>query len=122
MHHTAYTFGTLQELLDRYQVLKGRGIKPKVPIQHGVTTSLYYQDPDGNFVELQIDNFATPDEATAYMHGEEYAHNPVGVTFDPDLMIAALKAGEPVASLTTQSWAREVSPDLPDPMAALTGN
>lgn len=56
MHHTAYTFATLDDLLTRYEQLNECGIEPKVPIQHGVTTSLYYQDPDGNFVELQIDN------------------------------------------------------------------
>lgn len=121
MHHTAYTFGSLDDLLGRYRELKDNGIEPKVPIQHGVTTSLYYQDPDGNFVELQIDNFATPDEATDYMHGAEYANNPVGVAFDPELMLEALRAGQPVSALTTQSWALKTSPDLPDPMHALTG-
>jgi len=120
MHHTAYTFATLEDLLARYRVLKGEGIEPKAPIQHGVTTSLYYQDPDGNFVELQIDNFATPDEATRYMHGSEYANNPVGIAFDPEVMLEALRKGERTSTLTTQSWAAEASPDLPDPLATLT--
>ncbi|UGT61841.1 VOC family protein [Nocardia asteroides] len=120
MHHTAYTFDTLGDLLDRYDSLKAKGIEPKVPIQHGVTTSLYYRDPDGNFVELQIDNFATPDDATAYMNGPEYGDNPVGVSFVPELMRAALTEGTPVAELTTHRWALRTSPDLPDPMAALT--
>jgi hypothetical protein len=35
----------------------------------GVTSSLYHRDPDGNFVELQVDNFVTPEEATSYMEG-----------------------------------------------------
>lgn len=122
MHHTAYTFETIDDLLDRYQELKAKGIQPKAPIQHGVTTSLYYQDPDGNFVELQIDNFATPDEATAYMRGDEYNANPVGVAFDPEVMLESLRAGDPVSTVTTQTWAREVCPGLPDPLAALTGN
>ena len=122
MHHTAYTFATIDDLLDRYRDLKANGIEPKVPIQHGVTTSLYYQDPDGNFVELQIDNFATADDATAYMHGPEYNDNPVGVAFDPEVMLEALRAGRPVSTVTTQTWAREACPDLPDPLAALTGN
>ncbi|WP_174187293.1 VOC family protein [Nocardia barduliensis] len=119
MHHTAYTFATLDDLLDRYDALKAKGIEPKVPIQHGVTTSLYYQDPDGNFVELQIDNFATPQEATAYMNGREYADNPVGVSFVPELMRAALAEGTPVSTITTHTWALRTSPDLPDPLAAL---
>ena len=120
MHHTAYTFDTLEDLLDRYDSLKEKGIEPKVPIQHGVTTSLYYQDPDGNFVELQIDNFTTPDEATAYMNGPEYGSNPVGVSFVPELMREALAQGTAVSEITTHSWALQTSPDLPDPMAALT--
>jgi catechol 2,3-dioxygenase-like lactoylglutathione lyase family enzyme len=121
MHHTAYTFDTLDDLLDRYEELEGKGISPKVPIQHGVTTSIYYQDPDGNFVELQIDNFATPDEATDYMRGPEYGGNPVGVGFDPALMRRARQAGTPPAELITRSWAVEASPDLPDPMSVLAG-
>jgi catechol-2,3-dioxygenase len=40
MHHTAYTFPTLGDLLDRHAMLKEQGIEPKIPIQHGVTTSL----------------------------------------------------------------------------------
>ncbi|MDF3313262.1 VOC family protein [Rhodococcus sp. T2V] len=120
MHHTAYTFDTLDDLLNRHDALKEKGIEPKVPIQHGVTTSLYYQDPDGNFVELQIDNFATPEEATAYMNGPEYDGNPIGVAFDPALMRQAILQGTPIEQITTHSWAKETSPDLPDPMVALT--
>jgi catechol-2,3-dioxygenase len=121
MHHSAYTFTSLNDLLGRYTSLQGKGIRPRASIQHGVTTSLYYQDPDGNFVELQIDNFSSPDEATAYMEGPEYDDNPVGVAFDPEIMINALRNGAPVSTLTTQTWAAVANPGLPDPLAALTG-
>ena len=73
MHHSAYTFASLGDLLERHQALAAQGIEPLTPIQHGVTTSLYYRDPDGNMVELQIDNFASADAATAYMLGPEFA-------------------------------------------------
>jgi catechol-2,3-dioxygenase len=121
MHHTAYTFDSLDDLLERHEHLERKGITAKVPIQHGVTTSLYYQDLDGNFVELQIDNFSTPDDATAYMRGPEYSANPVGVRFDPALMRQARRQGTPVAELITRSWALSVSPELPDPMPTLAG-
>lgn len=121
MHHTAYTFATLDDLLDRYAALKEKGIEPRVPIQHGVTTSLYYRDPDGNFVELQIDNFATPDEATAYMKGAEYDADPVGVSFEPELMARAYREGTPRDELITRAWAKKTSPDLPEPLPILTG-
>lgn len=48
MHHTAFTFDALDDLLDRYHELAAAGIEPAVPIQYGVTTSLYYRDPDRN--------------------------------------------------------------------------
>ena len=49
MHHTAYTFGGIDELLERYEKLRNSGIRPAVCIAHGVTSSLYLRDPDGNF-------------------------------------------------------------------------
>jgi catechol-2,3-dioxygenase len=104
-HHVAYTFPTLADLLDRYVELKEKGIEPTLPIQHGVTTSMYYEDPDGNFVELQIDNFASPDEATAYMHGEEYDADPRGPRFSPEAMLAGFRAGVPAAELISRPWA-----------------
>jgi len=91
-----------------------------VPIQHGVTTSLYYRDPDGNFVEMQVDNFATPDESTAYMEGAEYDADPVGVSFSPDLMVEELRNGTPASELLTRKWALATTPDLPNPLEALT--
>ncbi len=105
MAHTAYTFDTLAALMAKYRELKDAGITPRVPVQHGVTTSLYYRDPDGNMVELQIDNFATPEEATSYMDGEEYGSDFIGPSFDPDQMAEALAAGTPSGQLTTRTWA-----------------
>lgn len=105
VHHVAYTFASLADLLDRYVELKRRGVEPAVPVQHGVTTSLYYQDPDGNFVEMQIDNFATPAQATAYMEGPEYDSDPIGPRYSPEGMLADFRAGVPVAQLTTRAWA-----------------
>jgi catechol-2,3-dioxygenase len=106
MAHSAYTFDTLPALLAKYRDLKRVGITPRVPVQHGVTTSLYYRDPDANMVELQIDNFATPAEATDYMKGPEYSNDPIGPSFDPEAMAAALEDGSPVEELITRAWAR----------------
>lgn len=103
--HSAFTFPSLRDLLAKYATLAAQGLLPRVCVQHGVTTSLYYRDPDGNSVELQIDNFSTPEEATAYMHGQEYDQDPVGPSFAPDKLIQALETGAPVATLTTRAWA-----------------
>lgn len=119
MHHSAYTFPTLNDLLDHYTELKSVGIEPLTPIQHGLTTSLYYRDPDGNLVELQIDNFAHAQAATDYMLGAEFAADPVGPAFDPQRMVDALRAGTPVATLLTRAWAQS-GPALPNPMERLS--
>ncbi|OBA83647.1 biphenyl 2,3-dioxygenase [Mycobacterium sp. 1164966.3] len=103
--HSAYTFENLEQLLGKYEDLKEQGIEPHVPVQHGPTTSLYYCDPDGNKVELQIDNFATPDEASEYIGGEQFQTDPIGPTFDPQAMLVALREGTPQAELVTREWA-----------------
>ena len=103
--HTAYTFADLGTLLARFERLKTRGIEPRVPIQHGVTTSLYYRDPDGQYVEMQVDNFAHADAASNYMRGPEFANDPVGPVYDPQRMLDDFKRGVPAAQLQTRSWA-----------------
>jgi hypothetical protein len=107
MMHSAYTFPDLQELLNRYRELRAAEIEPVVPIQHGVTTSLYYRDPDSNLVELQIDNFTSADDATDYMGGAEYSADSAGPTFDPEQMARALESGTPSSELTTRAWAAQ---------------
>ena len=99
LHHTAFTFATLGELLDTYARLKERGIRPFFCVNHGPTTSMYFRDPDGNRVELQIDNFATAEEAVAWMYSPAFDKNPIGVEYDPDQLLARFKAGVPVAEL-----------------------
>ncbi len=113
--HTAFTYPDLGALLAHYTALKARGIEPQVPIQHGVTTSLYYRDPDGQFVELQIDNFASAEDATAYMMGEEFARDPIGPVYDPQRMADAFASGVPAATLTTRAWALD-GPPMPHAM------
>ena len=119
LHHSAYTFETIDDLLDRFSMLRDKGIRPAVCIAHGVTTSMYYQDPDRNFVELQIDRFAEPDDATAYMNGPEYAADSVGPAFDPDELLAARRAGASVEELSDRAWALNF--ELGNPLDVLMG-
>jgi hypothetical protein len=95
--HVAYAYNNLGELLSTYRRLKAVGIVPHWPINHGVTTSMYYRDPDNNRVELQIDNFPTPAELDGYFHSRAFAENPVGVTYDPEELCRRYEAGEAMA-------------------------
>ena len=71
--HVAYTYASLNDLLQNYVQLKAVGIVPYWCIHHGVTVSMYYGDPDGNQMEFQVDSFATNEAANAYMAGPHYS-------------------------------------------------
>ncbi|MGI9646239.1 MAG: VOC family protein [Ilumatobacteraceae bacterium] len=98
MEHVAFTYDHLDDLLATYGRLAAAGIMPIAPINHGMTLSLYYADPDGNQVELQVDTM-TPTDAETFMAGDVFAANPIGVKFDPDDLVARRANGESVESL-----------------------
>ena len=105
LDHVAYCFPNLGELLSTYKRLKTLDILPYMPINHGPTTSLYYHDPDGNGVELQIDNFATPAELKGWMESGAFEANPIGVGFNPDKLAERYEAGDPIEELILQGSA-----------------
>jgi catechol-2,3-dioxygenase len=102
--HIAFTFDNLEALLAQYGNLKEQSILPAFSINHGTTTSMYYPDPDGNQIELQIDNFDTVEEGTEFMMSESFERNPVGVLIDPDTLLKRLQAGESAAELVCPTW------------------
>jgi len=99
IHHIAFTYATLEGLLSNYARLKDLGIIPVVSMNHGPTTSLYYVDPDGNQLELQVENFDTLKESLGFFESKQFAVNPIGVDFDPEDLLRRLRAGEPEADL-----------------------
>ena len=62
------------------------------------TTSLYYRDPDGNSIELQVDNFATKEEAARYFLSEAFRENPIGVSSIPKRWSRRMRPACPRAS------------------------
>ena len=55
LHHVAFNIGTtLDELREAKAKLDAAGIAT-TPIDHEVTKSLYFADPDGNGVEVYVD-------------------------------------------------------------------
>ncbi|HET9530759.1 MAG TPA: VOC family protein [Blastocatellia bacterium] len=101
VNHVAYTYANLGDLLETYARLKQAGITPYWPIHHGMALSLYYQDPDGNRMEFQVD-CCTVEEANAYMLSEAFAANPIGVAIDPEALLAQYRSGIPVEKLLVQ--------------------
>ena len=94
LNHVAFTFGGLDDLVDNYERLKKIGITPHRCVNHGVTTSMYYHDPDHNQVELLVDNFATAAEGRAYMKNRKVTDkNPVGIGYEPEELVGRVRAG-----------------------------
>lgn len=80
--HFAFTYGKLGDLVSTYERLHAKSIDPVACINHGMTLSMYYDDPDGAGVELQVD-LCNAAEAETFMQSNEFAANPIGIEYDP---------------------------------------
>ncbi|WP_434004168.1 VOC family protein [Candidatus Dormibacter sp.] len=122
MHHVAFEYGGIDGLLETYERLKKQGITPHATLDHGLTTSLYYLDPDGNSVELQADNFGDWGASSEWMRtAPEFNTNPIGVNADPEQLHAAWRAGADAAELHRRSYAGEFDPGTPLDLRLPTG-
>ena len=98
-YHSAFTYAGLRELIDTYDRLKALGITPRRTINHGPTMSIYYTDPDGNDVELQVDRFADALDAQEWMRGEAFTANPIGIEVDIEDIRTRLERGDAFADI-----------------------
>ncbi len=114
IHHMAFEFADISQLLASYERLRGEGIVPHACLDHGMTTSMYYVDPDGNSVELQADNFGDWTQSTDWMRtAPEFEVNPIGISFDPEQMLAAWRDGTGAAELHERAFAGAFDPGTP---------
>lgn len=89
LHHSAFEYDDFEGLSESYLRLKEAGITPDICLDHGMTLSYYYSDPDGNHVELQVDCFGDWAASGAYMRDSEvFKADPIGKFVDPDRIAA----------------------------------
>jgi catechol-2,3-dioxygenase len=121
MHHLAFEYAAFDDLLNNYARLKALGITPHMTLDHGMTTSFYYVDPDGNSVELQVDNFGDWAQSQAWMRtSPDFAADPIGKFVDADQLLAARQAGASFAEIHRRAYAGEFPPTQPmDPRVPL---
>jgi catechol-2,3-dioxygenase len=110
MHHFAFQYETLEDLLGTYARLKALDIVPAVAVDEGVQISFYYDDPDKNRVELNVGNFRSEWTAGEYMKNEQRMQR---AEIDPDKMLEALKAGASAWELHERALAGEFAPAKP---------
>jgi catechol 2,3-dioxygenase len=117
LHHLAFEYASFGEQMESYERLAGLGIAPAFCLNHGLTLSMYYTDPDKNFVELQSDNFGDWAQSKHWMNtAPEFAANPIGVFFDPAQVHAAWRGGKAPAELLPAIMA---SAYLPNPIPSI---
>lgn len=102
LEHISFTYAGLGDLLATYERLRSVGITPHWCVNHGATTSMYYRDPDGNQVELQVDAFDTLEEVLR--DGPPIGE--IGVEFDPADLLTRFQAGIPAGQLLEQDPSR----------------
>lgn len=111
LHHTAFEYGSFEDLNASYVRLRDAGIEPAFCLDHGMTFSYYYKDPDGNHVELQVDDFGDWKASGEWMRtSPDFAANPIGVFVDPAQVAEAAAAGTPFAEIHSRAMAGEFAP------------
>lgn len=55
LHHVALQVGSFAELQECYRTLKANNVTITATIDHSITKSIYFVDPDGNGFELYCD-------------------------------------------------------------------
>jgi catechol-2,3-dioxygenase len=104
LEHFAFTYASLDDLLAQFERMKAKGVHPYFQINHGMTLSAYYRDPDGNQVETQVDTL-TLEDAEVFMAGPVFAANPIGIEVSFDQLVERRRSGESVESLTDYATA-----------------
>jgi catechol 2,3-dioxygenase len=114
LQHVAFEYATIDDFLNTYTRLKGLLIEPVLTVDHGPTTAFYYEDPDGNSVELFVDNFGAWDKSREYVQtSPEFHQNALGTLVDADKLVAARQAGMSLAELHRRAYAGEFPPSRP---------
>ena len=112
MHHSAFEYGSFEQLNASYLRLKEAGIVPDFCLDHGMTLSYYYRDPDGNHLELQVDTFGDWTQSTAWMRDSDtFRSNPIGVFVDPNRVASAFASGESFEQIHARAMAGELAPE-----------
>ena len=77
---------------------------PEFCLDHGMTFSYYYRDPDGNHVELQVDNFGDWAKSSAFVReGPEFHEDPIGQVRRPGPGRRGLRGGRRASTRSTRA-------------------
>jgi catechol-2,3-dioxygenase len=112
MHHSAFEYDSFDDLNDSYLRLRDAGIEPAICLDHGMTFSYYYADPDGNNVELQCDVFGDWSKSKEWMQSSlEFSQDPLGKFVDPAMVAADRADGVGFEAIHAKAMASGYAPE-----------
>jgi 2-polyprenyl-6-methoxyphenol hydroxylase-like FAD-dependent oxidoreductase/catechol 2,3-dioxygenase-like lactoylglutathione lyase family enzyme len=112
MHHSAFEYASFEDLNASYLRLREAGITPALCLDHGMTLSYYYADPDGNNVELQVDCFGEWAKSKEWMRSsDEFKANPIGQFVDPERIAADHADGVAFGDIHAKAMAGGYAPE-----------
>ena len=107
VQHIAFEYKTLDDLLGTYIRLKTLGIPLLWAADQFIQTAMYYADPDGNILELNVNNFSDDWTVTEQLRN---LPSRLHVNIDLEKMIAAYKEGASAWELHERAVAGEFNP------------
>jgi len=107
VQHIAFEYETLDDLLGTYVRLKKLAMDPLWAADQFFQTAIYYEDPDGNIIELNTNNFANDWTVTEQLRA---LPPQIHINVDPEKMVAARKAGASPSELHERAVAGEFTP------------
>lgn len=107
VQHIAFEYKALDDLLGTYVRLKKLGIPLLWAADQFIQTAIYYQDPDGNILELNVNNFSDDWTVTEQLKN---LPSQLHINLDPEKMIEAIKAGASAWEVHERAVAGEFTP------------
>ena len=92
LDHISYRINPIERWFKFYFDAKARGLEPLWTINHGWISGIYYQDPDGNLVEIFFEHFNTPDEFKNNI-SPDFEDEPIGTNMDIEILYEMFKSG-----------------------------
>ena len=107
VQHIAFEYESLDDLLGTFVRLKKIGMTPLWAADQFIQTAIYYEDPDGNILELNTNNFASDWTVTEQLKA---LPSQLHINVDPEKLVAARKAGASPWEVHERAVAGEFTP------------
>ncbi|WJR33042.1 VOC family protein [Mycobacteroides immunogenum] len=95
MEHFAFKLRNEDDLIEAYETLLHEKVQIAYTVNHGVTKSIYFYDPDGNELEVYADN--SPEEVASFENPYGGMEKLAFAADQPSLMDSLIKAQQEMA-------------------------